>query len=211
MAARASSSPARPVLQWADSASPGSVDRASSCSRIRAEAGASRLASSSLLGQLSPAARRHCISPTSRHHGLVCCRGAVAPGRRAVRCRRRGPAAAVSDPANVSTTARLEAHPRASGDESLGSRRGRVPQKERTPEEYGPIRRGNPNVGAQTLQRMQLFAARSLLQHDADKWACNRKVCYTPISAPNRRTRKARDLQAFRIAGAGFEPATFGL
>jgi hypothetical protein len=117
----------------------------------------------------------------------------------------------VSDPTNVSTTALLEAHPRASGDESLGSRRGGLPQKERTPEEYGSIRRGNPNVGAQTLQRKQLFAARSLLQHDADRWACNRKMCYTPISAPNRRTRKARDLQAFLIAGAGFEPATFGL
>jgi hypothetical protein len=81
---------------------------------------------------------------------------------------------------------------------------------EPAPEEYGPIRRENPNVRAQTLQRRQFFA-RSLLQHDADKWACNRKVCYTPISAPNQGTRKGRELQAFRIAGAGFEPATFGL
>jgi hypothetical protein len=71
---------------------------------------------------------------------------------------------------------------------------------EPTPEEYGPIRRENPNVRAQMLQRRQLFAARSLLQHDADKWACNRKVCYTPISAPNRGTRKACELQGLSHA-----------
>jgi hypothetical protein len=79
-----------------------------------------------------------------------------------------------SDPTNVSTTAQLDAQPRASLDApTLWARR--APRNERTPEEYGSVLREDPNVGAQTLQGRQLFAAKFSFQHDADKYACNRK------------------------------------
>jgi hypothetical protein len=85
------------------------------------------------------------------------------------------------------------------------------PASSTTTDENQCLGRENPKVRAQALQGTPVFAARFGLQHSTDKWACNTKMCYTPISAPDLSKRKACDLQAFRIAGAGFEPATFGL
>jgi hypothetical protein len=92
------------------------------------------------------------------------------------------------------------------------SRARRVVQPARGSGKSGPQRivHQNPKVGDHTLTGRQLFAARLLTQHGAEKGASNRKCVRRPF--PHQATaQEARDLQAFRIAGAGFEPATFGL
>jgi hypothetical protein len=93
-------------------------------------------------------------------------------------------AAASSDPANVSTTGRLNIKPtRAWRDiPTLSARRAR--RSQRTPQECGLVRRKNPKVGAQTLQQRLLFAARLPLQHDADRCASNTKRVRRPVPHP---------------------------
>ena len=70
----------------------------------------------------------------------------------------------------------------------------------------------NPKVGAQPHQAIgRCFAVKFPSRHHADRWACNTKCVTRPFPVPDPSKRKACELQAFRIAGAGFEPATFGL
>jgi hypothetical protein len=125
-------------------------------------------------------APRDLLIATSRDHGLVCCRRAVAPGAEVFGAEDWRPALAQaarrsagrrrcleSERAAAAIPTRLT-HPRPPGsrpsreprETHLRSGRGGLPRSERTPEEYGSVRRENPNVGAQTLQGRQLFAAR---------------------------------------------------
>jgi len=69
----------------------------------------------------------------------------------------------------------------------------------------------NPKVGAQPHQARPLFAVKFPSRHHADRWACNTK-CVTRLFPYQTRARERPAIsRPFRIAGAGFEPATFGL
>lgn len=119
-------------------------------------------------------------SPQGRQDAAMVCRGCTAssglPKRRPRRRRCLGSqrATAAPNPTNVLTTAQ----PRALDATHLRSGRGGLRQCKRTPEDYGAVRRENPNAGGQTLHRKAVLAAGFPLRRDGDRPASNRK-CVT--------------------------------
>ena len=153
------------------------------------------------------------LGPASREQASRPCLPQTNCSPRAPSCKAEDgrPAATIPSRLTYPRTARLRGPAANLAGRTYAQRAASFRGAEPTPEESRSVRRENPNVGPQMHHRRRSFAARFLLLHDTDKWACNSKICYTPISALDRSKRKAHDLQAFHIAGAGFEPATFGL
>jgi hypothetical protein len=159
---------------------------------------------------------------TSGDHGLVCRRRAVAPGVEVFGAGDRRPALAQ---AARRSTGRVDAWeserapaaatrltclllPGSIPYASLATRTdaqgaGGVPRSERTPEEYGFVRRVNPNVGAPTLPGRQLFAAGFPLQPDVDNGRVTENVLWAHFRTRPEHEKSPR-FAGFLIAGAGF-------